>query len=149
MIQWKYYKANYQVQKYISCDSTSGRYIHRIYCIEPNIHISPSILSSFVSFTSVPLQEVPSSSSSPLLPSFDDLTKLLHCHNGRCCCSSWGSSSLTTEHDGIFYPHPLPQLFRSYFAVTNLWVSCSLSYIHFWKLFSGVFSKFLSNFFSD
>ena len=59
------------------------------------------------------------------------LAKQLHCRDGPGCCSSRGILSLTTVPDGIFSPlspHYLPplQLFRPYFAVTNLWVSRSL-----------------------
>ena len=50
---------------------------------------------------------VPSSSSSSLLSSFNNCSKLLHCRNGPGCCSSCGISSLTTVPDGIFFPLPL------------------------------------------
>ena len=45
MIPCKYYKKNHHRQKYLSCHSTLGRYIHHICRIEPNLYISPSVLS--------------------------------------------------------------------------------------------------------
>ena len=78
-----------------------------------------------------------------LLSSFDDSAKLLRCRDGPSCCSSWGTSSLANVPDGIFFPLYLPsQLFRPYFAVTNLWMSRILRHLRFiGKLFSRVFSK--------
>ena len=57
----------------------------------------------------------------------------------------WSILSLATEPDGIFFPIALPlQVFRPYFAVTNLWVSPSLGPLPFvGKFFSGVSSKVL------
>ena len=37
-------KKNLHLRKYLSCHSTLGRHINRIYRIEPNLHISPSVL---------------------------------------------------------------------------------------------------------
>ena len=45
MIRRKYYKKYYHLWKYLSCHGTLGRYSHRIYHIEPNLQISPSVLS--------------------------------------------------------------------------------------------------------
>ena len=74
MIGCKYYKRNHRLWRYISLYSNLGRYIHRIYRFESNFHISPSVLSRG-------LKVVPSYSSSSLLASFDDSSKLLcrHC----------------------------------------------------------------------
>ena len=108
-----------------SCHSILGEHIHRIYRIEPSFSVS-----SIQGIMEI-LQVVPSSSSSSLLSSFDESAKLLHCCNWQ-GCSSCGISSLTTVPNGIFFPFLFsPQIFLPYFAVRNLWVSCSLRHLHF------------------
>ena len=53
--------------------------------------------------------------------SFNDSAKMLHFRDGPGCYSSGNISSLTTVPGGIFFPLLLfLQLFRLYFAVTNL-----------------------------
>ena len=69
-----------------SCLRSLGRNIHCTYCIEPNLHISLSVLSR--GFCKL-LQVVPLSSPSSLLSSFDDLAKSLHYHDGPGCCFCW------------------------------------------------------------
>ena len=137
MIQCKYYNKNHHLRKYRSCHSNLGRNIYRIYRIEPILNISPSVLSR---------------------GSCKFLRYYHHCSHHlmippNCCIATMdlaaappkGIYSLATVPDGIFFLLPLsPELFRPYFAVTNLWVSCSLRHLHFlWKLFSRVSSKFL------
>ena len=84
-------------------------------------------------------------SCSALLSLFDYSALLLHCHNGPSYCYFWGILSLATEPDGIFFPIALPlQVFRPYFAATNLWVSPLLGPLPFvGKFFSGISSKVL------
>ena len=77
MIWFKYYKQIHHLQKYFSCRSTLGRYIHCIYRIEPNLNFSVSSPQEILQI----LQVLPSSSSS-LLSSFNDSAKSLHCHIG-------------------------------------------------------------------
>ena len=45
MIRCKYYKANHHLRKYLSCHSTLGRYMYRIYRTETDPWISPSVQS--------------------------------------------------------------------------------------------------------
>ena len=117
------------LRKYLSCHNILGRYIHRTYCIEPNLLYLGDRANSAGSIII----------SLSLLSSFNDSAKLLHCHDGLGCFSSWGISSLTTVPDSIFFPLPLsPQLFLPYFTVTNLGILLFLG-----KLLSGVSSKFL------
>ena len=98
MITCKNYKKNDHLRKYLFCNSTFGRYIHRIYQIEPNFHISPSVLFRRTCKFCRQHQHL-----------------LRHCSNhlmiwpnsgndGPGCCSSWGIYSLTTVPDGIFIP---------------------------------------------
>ena len=116
MMWFKYYKQIHHLQKYFSCRSTLGRYIHCIYRIEPNLNFSVSSPQEILQI----LQVLPSSSSS-LLSSFNDSAKSLHCHNGPGCCSTWGKSSLKTVSDGIFSSYTVSDgIFFSYLMVSSL-----------------------------
>ena len=116
MIWFKYYKQIHHLQKYFSCRSTLGRYIHCIYRIEPNLNFSVSSPQEILQI----LQVLPSSSSS-LLSSFNDSAKSLHCHNGPGCSSTWGKSSLKTVSDGIFSSYTVSDgIFFSYLMVSSL-----------------------------
>lgn len=44
MTRYMYYKKNHHLKKCLSCHRTLGKYVHHIYRIAPNIHISPSVL---------------------------------------------------------------------------------------------------------
>ena len=113
MIRYKCYKKTHDLRKYLSCHSTLGRYIHRIYCIETNL-----LLSSIQGILQI-LQVVPLSSTSSLLSSLDDLAKLLHCHDGHDCCPSWGISSFIDNRTWWYLlssssPLPSPSIFSGY-----------------------------------
>ena len=118
-------KKNHILSKYLSCHSTLGRYIHRIYRIEIYLHISPSVLSR----GSCKFCRLPSSCSSSLLSSFGQAVAL-----PRWTWLLLLQRYFITDNRAWWYllssfsPLPPPQLqrFRPDFAVTNLWVSRSL-----------------------
>ena len=46
-------KKNCHLGKYLSCHSTLGRYIYRIYCIEPNLNFSVNFIQGILQILSV------------------------------------------------------------------------------------------------
>ena len=130
----------HNLRKYFSCHSTFGRRIHRMYCIEPSLHNSPSFVPGgswkFCRW---------SQSSSSLLSSFSGSTKLLHCSDGSGYYFSWGISSVGNRTWWYFLSSfSFPSNFLTLFRCNKLWVSFSLRHLRFLeKLFTGVCSEFL------
>ena len=131
IIWCKYYKKTHRLWNYLSCHSTLGRYIHPIYRIEPNLHISPS----------VPFWDLANFAGSIII-SFFIAALVIRWFGKITALPRWTWLLLLVRYFSLLSLPP--KLFPPYFAVTNLWVSRSLRHLLFLgKLLSGVCSKFL------
>ena len=139
IIRCKYYKQNhYHLQKYLSCHSTLGRYIHRIYHTEFNLRLSPSVLSK---------ASCKFYSSSIIFFFIAVLIRLLICRDEPDCCSSWITSLLTTVPDGVFFPLSLPATFSALlWCYSCMSVLFNEAFALSWKIFIGSFLTIYSPF---
>ena len=106
----------HNLRKYFSCHSTFGRHIHRMYCIEPSLHNSPSFVPR---------------GSWKFCRWFHNLLHGFFHHSvvrPNCCIAVMDLAAtfpevfhqLAIAPDGIFFPLSLFSLiFWHYFAVTN------------------------------
>ena len=127
---------NHHLRKYLSCHCTLSRCIHRMYHVEPNHHISPSVLS-----------RVSCKYSSSMLLLFGDSVKLFQYCDRPGWCSFWGISSLTTVPGSTFFSLPFPPTFSAVFCCDKF---MSVSFIEAfelsWKIVLRSFLKISSRF---
>ena len=141
MILCKYSKKNHHLQKYLSCHSTLGRYIH--------LHILQWTQSQHFSVSSI--QGISKNFAGSTI--FFFIAALVTWWFGQIVAlPQWAwllllryffINNLTWWY--LLFPLFL-RLFRPYFAVTNLWVSRSLKRAHSWEIVLVSFLKISSQF---